>query len=539
MTKMTTSTMRPNQHCSKEECIERQGLSQVSELESTVETCRLRQSQRILDPRIAVSKYRRSAAGCDNRSVRKKEELHKTLSHLTNICATLKPTPDHPTIPKRTILGFVSDRLRACQSDATRLMSNPETCVSSSWHARVIRLLVWLRYACCDGYLRDDDAAATTTAKAIDHMRSTAYDAYWNTLDNPQQPAFLGTVDSTSTHRSDDDEMLCYDAISKICALSKHSESGYSFSLETSWNGMLLEFSKRRRQEYSCYPRWNLARRIASHVQREEFYVLWNQPDRNALIKDLPTLAKLILSAEALIFWRYRTVQHYNKSFGKEEPVSDMNRLLGISKSDTVAGTGWSMTYASVFGLSMEESKNNQNEGNGPITMKLKEVVMGNWNYNTLPRKTASIIRESDRPWIFGENFDNAGGSQFGILPEALCRILELGCIPPCFKNEVANHGLSASSSHIENVRSIQNQSSLAKALLASTKNASNGVKDGKSTVVPASKPSRNRPSPMQAAISRVKETEERKVKKKICRFYQNGKGCRYGDKCKFHHHIT
>ena len=52
----------PYQYCTKEECIERQELGQVSELESTIETCQLTQSKRIIDPTLAITKYRRSAA---------------------------------------------------------------------------------------------------------------------------------------------------------------------------------------------------------------------------------------------------------------------------------------------------------------------------------------------------------------------------------------------------------------------------------------------------------------------------------------------
>ena len=91
--------MRPYQYCSKGECTERQDLGQVSELEATLETCRLVQKKRVLDPRIAVSKYRRSAAGGDDgRPIRGREELERSLSHLIRICATLRSTPDHPPV---------------------------------------------------------------------------------------------------------------------------------------------------------------------------------------------------------------------------------------------------------------------------------------------------------------------------------------------------------------------------------------------------------------------------------------------------------
>lgn len=419
-----------HQYCSKEECIERQGLGQVSELEATLQTCRLSQSNRILDPRIAVSKYRRSAAGGDDgRPVRNKTQLQKTLSHLIQICATLRPTPDHPPIENMdTVIHFVVDRLRACQSDATRRMSNPKTCVPSSWHAKVIRILIWLRYHSC-GPTEGDNVTANSTARTIDHMRSTAYDAYWNTLD--PQPEFV---------RIDDDEMLCYDATTRMCAALKHSATNCATSLESSWNGMLLEFQKRRRPE-NIYPQWNLILRIASHTRREEFYVLWKED--HPLTKELPVLAKLILSGEVMLLGRYRTVQHYNKSFGKGESVSDMNLLLGIPESDAI-GEGWSVEYANVFGVPVEETMNSEidpktNTTSLAVTMTLKQVAIPELDSRKIDATMAVRIQMADRRWIFGEDFDSASSNRMGISRESICRLLEFGCGPSIRINAMSN----------------------------------------------------------------------------------------------------
>jgi hypothetical protein len=490
--------MRPFQYCGKKECIERQELGQVSELEATVETCQLAQSRRVLDRRIAVTKYRRSAAGGnDSQSIRSREELQRTLSHLTQICATLRATPDHPPLlhGTDTIVEFVTDRLRACQSDATKLMAEPGTCVPSSWHASVIRVLIWLRYACQSTAATGGEAAANATARTIDHMKSTAYDAYWNTTDRQQG-------------RDDDDEMLCYDAISRICAVSKHSATNYAMSLETSWNSILLECSKRRRPG-SVYPLWNLALTIASHVRRDEYYVLWKS-DRS-LVNQLPVLAKSIVSGEALLLWRYRTVQHYNKSFGKGEPVSDMDRLLGIGESDT-SDDGWSVEYANVFGVPVEEAKNDENNTTvrtrPTITMKLKQVAMPEWNSNKADTSTLSRIRKADRQWIFGDDFD--GASPLGMSSEAIRRLLEFGCSPPIGIDTLC-HKFN-SNNPITNVNSPQIPTSLSMAL--------------------AETQPRCRTSPLQTAIDRVKLEK----KKKACRFYRTSKGCRFGDQCRFDH---
>ncbi len=514
--------MRPYQYCSKEECIERQSLGQISELEATLETCRLSQSNRVLDPRIAVSKYRRSAAGGnDGRPLRSRQQLQKTLSHLIQICATLRSSPEHPTVDNiDTVVNFVVDRLRACQSDATRLMSNPKKCVPSSWHAKVIRVLIWLRYACCE--VKNDDADAQNTARTIGHMRSTAYDAYWN------------TVDSEAIGTDDDDEMLCYHAISNICAVVQHSKTNYPSSLETSWNGITLEFQKRRKSN-STYPLWNLALGIASHARREEYYVLWKP--NHALTRDLPILAKSILSGEMLLHGRYRTVQHYNKSFGKGESVTDMNRLLGIAESP-FHDKGWSIEYANVFGIPVEETKNNETETMNTnktiITMKLKEVAMPELDSGLVNAKTISRIQKSDLHWIFGNDFDDSTNSRLGISPKSICKLLEFGCSPSTNINPISLI-VENDNDHLVEAP----MSSLARAL------ARSDVTNGVSCFFSPSDTTRNRPSPLQTALDRVKhkdETQARARKKengkknKPCRFFMTGSGCKWGDKCRFYH---
>ena len=166
---------RPYQCCTKKECIERQGLRQVSELEANLETCCLPQAKRIMDPRLAVKKYRRAAAGSSQnaKSCRGREDLCATLSHLTEICASSRATPNHPPVDDMVVINFVTDRLRSCQADATKLSGRTRHCVPAYWHARVIRILIWLEYRCI-GF---SDKESSDNARMIAHMRSTAYDA--------------------------------------------------------------------------------------------------------------------------------------------------------------------------------------------------------------------------------------------------------------------------------------------------------------------------------------------------------------------------
>eukprot|EP00536_Pseudo-nitzschia_multiseries_P011093 jgi/Psemu1/326310/estExt_fgenesh1_pg.C_3620005 len=532
------TVMRPYQFCSKQECSERQDLRQVSELEATVETCLLPQSKRILDPRYAVTKYRRSAAGSnDDRPVRGRKELVATLAHLTQICATFRATPNHPRVENLdAVAGFVMDRLRACQSDATRLMSGNDNknCVLASWHACVIRILIWLQYNCC-GYSTASrssgmGATATDTARAIHHMRSTAYDAYWNS--------------STDRYRN----------------TTTMSTANIVASLETSWNGMLLEFAKRRR-EGMTYPLWNIALEIASHARREEYYVLWKE--NNPLSEKIPILARSILSGEILLPWRYRTVQHYNLSFAKGEMVADMNLLLGIGNfsrqtQDEVQATPtpdtvdscWSVGYAKVFGLPVEEEYNNENDPRNTganetiicprptIRMKLKHVAMPEFDYGKVNGKLSQTIRDADRRWIFGKYYDGTDVGSLGLSSDSIRQLLEFGSLSSrsnglvnsCFHVSCA---LSSTSDDCDEPLNdiIGPSTSLSRVLRFSGVGNSDG--NHVSASFADSEP-RNRTSPLKIALDRIKMEE--KKKRKICRFFRTSKGCRFGDKCRFDH---
>ena len=216
--------------CSSEEFAERQELLQISELEATVETCRLPQAERILDPSLAIAKYRRSAAGTDDhRTIRSAPTLLDTLQHLMEIGATFRASPAHPRVETvdTTIVNFVVDRLRACQSDATRLRGSSSSSSSSGgdgnnneslpavWHVQATRLLIWMQY------LSSQSSSSSTgdslLPRTIHTMRSTAYDAYWS------QREVEAACDDNNLNMNVyalDDEMLCYAAMYRISSVS-------------------------------------------------------------------------------------------------------------------------------------------------------------------------------------------------------------------------------------------------------------------------------------------------------------------------------
>ncbi|KAL3909477.1 MAG: hypothetical protein SGILL_008073, partial [Bacillariaceae sp.] len=221
--------------CTRDEIEERQELQQISELEATLETCHLPQAKRILDPSLAVAKYRRSAAGMDNdkRDLRSPSTLMITLQHLIGIGATFRASEKHPRVTNvETVVNFVVDRLRACQSDATRLNGDGagyeddandrnDTSSSSSsfpaeWHVQATRLLVWLQYLSSSSsqHKAEGDSLLPRT---IHTMRSTAYDAYWSQREVEAASLNIsGNVSIATSKYALDDEMLCYAAMFRI-----------------------------------------------------------------------------------------------------------------------------------------------------------------------------------------------------------------------------------------------------------------------------------------------------------------------------------
>jgi len=513
--------MRPYQYCTKEECVARQELRQVSELEATLETCRLPQSKRRLDLRLAVSKYRRSCsdAGGSSSDIRSRSVLTATLDHLSEICATNQATSNHPRIDDVDIvINFVADRVRACQQNAIRLTSGKieKDYVPSSWHARIIRILIWLQY--CYGSSCNQGNSADIE-RMFSHMRSTAYESYWSRRETEEEEDII---------YCDDDEMLCYNAISSVCSISKLPRLA-TMTLGTSWNGMLLEFSKRRRRpsfsssSYTSYPFWNLALEIVSYANRQQYFYVWIN---KRLIRELPILAKCCLS-EVLLLWRYRTVQQYNVSFGKGESIVDMDRLLGIISSSENIGR-WSIEYANVFGVPVVSSYNNNGNSNTQkgneftsttisrepkITMTLKQVSIPEFDCSKIDANQAMIIRKCDQRWVFGEYLDDT--TQMGIGSDNLRQLLEFGSFT---NNDTCREDNSNNMPTPLKVPSAVNDSTQKSCIYRSSRTTS------------ASASTSTRPSSLSNALGKIKTK-----RKNPCRFYAKGT-CRNGDKCRFDH---
>ncbi|KAG7373985.1 SAC3/GANP family protein [Nitzschia inconspicua] len=495
--------------CSREEVKERQELGQVSELEATVATCRLAQAQRILDPTLAVAKYRRSAAGMDPvappRSV---ATLMDTLEHLTNICSTFQASPQHPRLDNNsanihTLVNFVTDRLRACQSDATRLMGCPDDeSLPASWHAQAIRILIWLEFCTrhVANHIETTCHSDSLLPRTILTMRSTAYDAYWSIRE-------VDTQTKESTREEDyalDDEMLCYATTLRICAISMQpEEESVHSSLETSWSGLLLEFQKRRRRTTSSvssqstypYPLWHQTLQVASKVSRHDYHTLLLR--NKSSDTTFPILAKCILTS-VLFSWQYRTVQHYNVSFAKEEVVSDMDQLLGIDKEN------WCVEYAQEFGgLPVSEIETTRGNESTIITVTMKQVSMHPLDTQRLQEQSSIVcIQRDQQRWAFGEQYD--APETCGLAAPMIDSLLRTGSA--CTKSVTTK-----TKTAVEQRPTGNSMSSLGKALL---------------DIAP------NRPTNHKAALTKNIQKKPMIAK---CKFFAQG-NCSFGDNCRFTH---
>jgi CCCH-type zinc finger len=356
------------------------------------------------------------------------------------------------------------------------------------WHARVIRIVIWMEYCC---WRTDTETSQTDSLlpRTLHTIRSTAWDAYWGTKGSPALEGDLAL----------DDEMLCYDALSRTCAMSSLAESDPAAptSFVTGWNGLLFEFCKRGSVSStvdvssSSYPLWHLGLQLASHIRREEYFYAW-QSDRFS--SQLPILAKCILSP-ALCAWRYRTVQQYNVSFAKGECVSDLDRLLGLEPNQ------WSLNYARAFGLPTHVDE----EGCTVLTMK--QVAMPDLSHRPLDNiRCTRTMRDCDQGWVYGEQFEEK--EQMGIRPPIVRQLLQSGQV----KNQETNNNPNNSSAKA-------NVSSLLQAMsaLASDSSQHDGNDGARGTT------------------SKLGPARSRKTGGAKCKFFAKG-SCRYGDNCRFAH---
>ena len=295
--------------CSLEECLQREIDHEVSAFECTASTTSLPPFQRQIDASLAVSKYRRSAAGALPRTPRDVLSLDQyvwpQLRHI--VChQSVHPGQIHSLIDT---LAFVDDRVRALQVDLVVLQQ------------RQPRIQLQLtRYHLLELYLLCQAPPKRVERTFIQQALGTALTAYWN------KP--MTTTDAVVGPAND--EILCYTALCQVGAviLSDHENVGGAWTDAQGGYSFILQHHRHNSSQRQCpYPNFKFALDIASAAHAgfyRQIMVLLKQHNSPFHI-----VCRLCL-APALTVIRFQILNQFNKAYMKRESVSciEMARLL-------------------------------------------------------------------------------------------------------------------------------------------------------------------------------------------------------------------
>ena len=228
-------------------------------------------------------------------------------------------------------------------------------------------------------------------------------------------------------------------------------------------------------------------------------------------------------------------MQQYNLSFAKNESVADMDRLLGISSSLSSSPSSeknsccWSVEYATVFGVPVLSSYDNDGDGDDDgddddddddvgggdddstwfsskrrrrptIKMTLKEVSIPEFDSNTIDGNLLKAIRNCDHRWVCGDLYDDNNKEKTRI------------SIPSYTVRQFLKFGSSTINKESDDLSSSSNDSTI--------------FHDTARTALSKSS--------LSNALMKIPKTKKTKTKN-YCRFYAKGT-CRYGERCRFDH---
>lgn len=296
----------PFSMCSKEECQQRQEQHQVSEWEATVDTYKLQVNKRVLDPQLAVAKYRRSAAGStQQRPPRSLPQLLTSWKHLLNIFTTqsVHHSPQQQPPPKSLLnaVSFVNDRVRAIQVD---LVLSQESCCTLQ--------LQLIHYQVVSSYLLCEVPRKLYEPKFARQALWTALSAYW--------------IDENRNYEMDD-SILCYTALCQLATCLVQDEGlvggGWQDSNNACSYGNILLLQKHCCSSHE-YRKFQFALQLVGMAMlgfhRNVLSVLLSSNDET-MDSDFLTMCKCCM-APAFNILRLNALRHYNKAFGKLERIS-------------------------------------------------------------------------------------------------------------------------------------------------------------------------------------------------------------------------
>lgn len=314
----TRNIPAPYTMCRKEECQARQSSGEVSIFErapiaSAVEQSRSHSSslqaalersssstqithkkkeQFVIDPRLAVSKYRRSAAGVTERyTPRTLDQLLVTVQYLQELLIEAPGKSSNGVTSIETYLSvveFVQDRFRAVQVDLTRSQQ-----VSKRIQLSMIRSQILILYLMAD-------VPAYSTKLGKDALKA-ALSNYW-----------MGGNENTETHRDWDDEVLAYTFLLQACC-------GETLSI---W-----EIYRNKYQQSGTLFKWSL--RLVEEWAQGHWFIVLKLLRQGSCQGEFNVFARCCLASQ-LSYVRWKALEAYNVTWGKAEAVrvDDVSRLL-------------------------------------------------------------------------------------------------------------------------------------------------------------------------------------------------------------------
>jgi len=307
--------------CSEKECLERQASNEVSEFEATLDTFQKPLGQRVIDPSLAVTKYRRSAAGAERQKPRHLNQLLAAWKHLcTRIVLHQHVHPQQIPWSLVNTVNFTDDRVRAIQVDLV---------VSQQASSRLQLQLV--RYHLVSLYLLSNVPQKIFDPKFSCQALMTAIVAYWN----------------ETTVFADDDDILCYAILcqvtAKLCGNHSWIKAGEIFE-------MYRKHSPHFHKTQAHYPKFLRAVQIAAAAHRQEFARILFFLSENSF--DLGHLGRICL-APCLNKIRWLSLVHYNKAWMKREKIApeEIARLLCFSTPEIA------IAFCVEAGLPFEDDK--------------------------------------------------------------------------------------------------------------------------------------------------------------------------------------
>ena len=350
----------PYSMCSLEECTQREHDHELSEFECTASTFRNAPHQRRIDGSLAVTKYRRSAAGTLQRAPRRFEHLEITWAHLRYIlCHQSLHLHQRPKSLAYTV-AFVDDRIRALQVDLVVLqLAAPRI------HIQLTRYHLLVLYLLCQA------PPNLVQPKFMQQALWTAMSAYWKESDH-----------HNGIH---DDELLCYTALVHVASflLAEQTLGGAWADADGGYSSILLKYrqyvsSKNTTSSTSgLYSKFNLALDIASAAQAGYYRHLMVFLTKEN-VSPFSILCRLCM-APALPVIRLQLLQQYNKAWMKREKVSgvEMARLLFLPSPQAA------IEFCVTCGVPMEGDK---------LILKAAPIVIPPGHVLTLTRNEDDFI---------------------------------------------------------------------------------------------------------------------------------------------------